>query len=84
MTESEKTVAADCDTVTQACFILRWQLPLTISAAKSNTDFRDIIRDSAFRHGSDRYGAAVGDIAKSKARDLARGLGRLYAMCPVV
>ncbi len=50
---------------------------LTISAAKSNTDFRDIIRDSwstyckpAFRPGIDRYGAAVGDIAKTKARDL--------------
>ncbi len=50
---------------------------LTISAAKSNSDFRDIIRDSwatyrnpEFRPGIDRYGAAVGDIAKTKARDL--------------
>ena len=50
---------------------------LTISAAKSNTDFRDVIRDSwttyrdpAFRPGIDRYGAAVGDIAKTRARDL--------------
>lgn len=50
---------------------------LTISAAKSNTDFRDVIsdswttyRDPAFRPGIDRYGAAVGDIAKTKMRDL--------------
>ena len=41
---------------------------LTISDAKSNTDFREVIRDSwstlkknNFRHGIDRYGAAVGD-----------------------
>ncbi len=50
---------------------------LTISAAKSNADFRDVMRDSwttyrdpAFRPGIDRYGAAVGDIARAKARDL--------------
>jgi hypothetical protein len=50
---------------------------LTISAARSNTDFCDVIRDSwmtyrdpAFRPGIDRYGTAVGDIAKTKARDL--------------
>lgn len=50
---------------------------LTISAAKSNSDFRDVIRDSwktyldpAFRPAIDHYGAAVGDIAKAKARDL--------------
>lgn len=51
---------------------------LTISAATSNTDFRDVIRDSwatyrdpAFRPSIDRYGAAIGDIAKTKARDFA-------------
>lgn len=50
---------------------------LTISAAKTNTDLRDIIRDAwatyrdpAFRPGIDRYGAAIGDAAKTKARDL--------------
>jgi hypothetical protein len=50
---------------------------LTVSAAKSNTDFREIIRDCwltyqnpDFRKGVDRYGAAVGAIAKSKARAL--------------
>jgi len=50
---------------------------LRISAAKTNTDFRDVIRDAwatyrdpAFRPGIDRYGAAVRDIAKAKARDL--------------
>ena len=43
---------------------------LTISKAKDNTDFRDIIRDSwatlaklNFRQGVDRYGAAVGEVA---------------------
>lgn len=50
---------------------------VTISSAKTNTDFCDIIRDAwstyrgpAFRPGIDRYGAAVGDVAKAKARDL--------------
>lgn len=50
---------------------------LTVSAAKSNSDFREVIRDSwatyrdpAFRPGISRYGAAIGDIAKAKARDL--------------
>jgi len=50
---------------------------LTISRAKTNTDFRDIIRDSwntlskpDFRRGVDRYGAAVGEVASGKARDL--------------
>ncbi|MGH8657251.1 MAG: hypothetical protein ACREV4_01835 [Gammaproteobacteria bacterium] len=50
---------------------------LTVSAAKSNTDFREVIRDCwltyqkpEFRKGIDRYGAAVGDIAKNKARAL--------------
>jgi hypothetical protein len=50
---------------------------LTISAVKSNTDFRDIIRDSwatyqkpDFLASLDRYGAAVGQIAAEKARAL--------------
>lgn len=48
---------------------------LTISDAKSNTDFRDIIRDSwatlkksDFRVNVDRYGTAVGTIAAAKER----------------
>lgn len=56
---------------------------LTISAATSNKDFRDIIRDSwltykksDFRKGIDRYGAAVSNVAKDKARAL-RTLGEL-------
>jgi hypothetical protein len=47
---------------------------LTISDAKSNTDFREVVRDSwstmkknNFRYGIDRYGAAVGAVAPSKA-----------------
>lgn len=50
---------------------------LTVSAAASNEDFRDVVRDcwltykkADFRKNVDRYGAAVGDIAKDKARDL--------------
>lgn len=50
---------------------------LTISAAESNEDFREIIRDSwstrnkdNFRNGSDRYGVAVGTITPSKAKAL--------------
>ena len=50
---------------------------LTISKAKTNTDFRDIIRDSwatlikdDFRLKIDRYGAAVGTIASGKERAL--------------
>ena len=50
---------------------------LTVSAVKSNTDFRDIIRDSwatykkpDFAVGRDRYGTAVGEIAADKARSL--------------
>ncbi len=51
---------------------------LIISKAKTNTDFREIIRDSwatlaktTFRHRIDRFGAAVGEVAKDKARALA-------------
>ena len=50
---------------------------LTISKAKTNTDFQEIVRDSwatlaktNFRHGVDRFGAAVGEVAKDKARAL--------------
>ncbi|MCI5159716.1 MAG: hypothetical protein D3906_15065, partial [Candidatus Electrothrix sp. AUS1_2] len=50
---------------------------LTVSAAKTNKDFRDIIRDSwgtlkksDFRINIDRYGAAVGTISAAKARAL--------------
>lgn len=50
---------------------------LTVSDAKTNTDFRDIIRDSwatlkklDFRINSDRYGAAVGTISPDKERAL--------------
>jgi hypothetical protein len=48
---------------------------LTISAAPSNADFREIIRDCwrtftkpRFRKTKDRFGAAVGEIARSKQR----------------
>jgi hypothetical protein len=50
---------------------------IIISAAVTNTDFRDVIRDSwltlkksNFRLGKDRYGAAVGEVAMEKARAL--------------
>lgn len=50
---------------------------LTISKAKTNTDFRDIIRDSwrtlqkpDFRINIDRYGAAVGTVTPAKERAL--------------
>ena len=50
---------------------------LTISKAKTNKDFRDIIRDSwatlkksDFRTNTDRYGAAVGTVASAKERTL--------------
>ena len=50
---------------------------LTISKAKTNKDFRDIIRDSwatlnksDFRINADRYGAAVGTVTPAKERAL--------------
>jgi len=50
---------------------------LTISAAASNADFRDIIRDAwatlhkpDFRANTDRYGAAVGEVALVPGRAL--------------
>lgn len=49
---------------------------LTISGADSNTEFRDVIRDCwltlkkpEFQYGVDRFGSAVGEINKQKARD---------------
>jgi hypothetical protein len=50
---------------------------LTISSAESNVDFHAVVRDcwatfkqSSFRHGADRYGVAVGEIAAQRSRDL--------------
>lgn len=50
---------------------------LTISTAETNSDFRDIIRDSwatlkksDFRINADRYGAAVGTVTPAKERAL--------------
>jgi hypothetical protein len=50
---------------------------LTISNAVTNTDFREIVRESwatlkksGFRINIDRYGAAVGTISASKERDI--------------
>jgi hypothetical protein len=50
---------------------------LTVSKANTNTDFRDIIRDSwatlkksDFRINTDRYGAAVGTVTPAKERAL--------------
>src|SRR6266851_1174452 len=61
----------------EARLSLQVKSQLTVSAAKSNTDFREITRDCwltyqkpSFRKGIDRYGAAVGEIAKSKAHAL--------------
>jgi hypothetical protein len=62
------------EAVAPARLSLQVKKSLTISDAKSNTDLRDIIRDSwatlakeSFRPGVDRYGAAVGAVAQSKA-----------------
>jgi hypothetical protein len=56
---------------------LQAKIPLTISAANSNSNFRDVIRGSwqtfkkaNFRHNVDRYGAAVSEISSAKLRDL--------------
>lgn len=61
----------------EARLSLQAKRPLTISAAKSNADFRDVIRHCwltytkpGFRKSVDRYGAAVENIAKDKARNL--------------
>lgn len=67
----------------EARLSLQVKTDLTISAAQSNKDFRDIVRDSwltykktDFRKSIDRYGAAVANVAKDKARAL-RTLGEL-------
>lgn len=59
----------------KARFSIQVKRSLTISSAKTNSDFREIIRDSwatfkkqNFRLGIDRYGAAVGTIAVRKLR----------------
>ncbi len=56
---------------------LQVKRPLTISNARTNTDFREIIRDSwatlqkpDFRRNVDRYGVAVGTISPAKERAL--------------
>lgn len=61
----------------EARLSLQVKSDLTISAAQSNKDFRDVVRDSwltyqkcNFRKGIDRYGAAVGNVSKDKARAL--------------
>lgn len=67
-----------CDTAGQVARLsLQVKRTFSVSKAKSNTDFREVIRDCwltyikpGFRAGIDRYGAAVGDIAKDKARAL--------------
>ena len=50
---------------------------LTISDAPSNTDFREVVRacwatlqDNNFRKDVDRYGVAVGSVARTKMREL--------------
>jgi len=59
----------------EARLSLQVKSSLIVSTAKSNTDFREVIRDCwltyqgpTFRKGIDRYGAAVGHIAKDRAR----------------
>lgn len=63
----------------EARLSLQVKRALTISAAKTNADFRDVIRDSwltykktNFRKGTDRYGAVVENVARTKSRDLQR------------
>jgi hypothetical protein len=61
----------------EARLSLQVKSALVVSSAKSNTDFREVIRDCwltfekpGFRKGIDRYGVAVGSIAKDTARAL--------------
>ncbi|WP_047243867.1 ATP-binding protein [Chromobacterium subtsugae] len=72
-------VIVDFEDVTESPARLSLQVKrsLTISDAKTNSDFRDIIRDSwatlkkpDFRINLDRYGAAVGTITATKERAL--------------
>lgn len=67
----------ECSSGNSARLSLQVKRALTISAAVSNKDFRDIIRDSwetfkkpDFNPSSDRYGAAVGTISAAKERTL--------------
>lgn len=59
---------------TPARLSLQVKRSLTISSAPTNTDFREIIRDcwltlskAGFRQGVDRFGAAVGNVARQGA-----------------
>jgi len=61
----------------EARLSLQLKRSLTISAAATNTDFRDIIRDGwatlakpGFRNDVDRIGCATEDVATKKSRDL--------------
>ena len=72
-------VIVDCEDAakTLARLSLQVKRSLTISKANTNTDFRDIIRDSwatfkknDFRINVDRYGTAVGTITAAKERTL--------------
>ncbi|KVO58157.1 hypothetical protein [Burkholderia stagnalis] len=72
-------VIVDFEDVTKgpARLSLQVKRSLTISKADTNTDFRDVIRDSwstlnkpDFRTSADRYGAAVGTVASAKERAL--------------
>ncbi len=72
-------VVVDFEDTSKNCARLSLQVKrsLTISAAKTNSDFREIIRDSwatlkkpDFRLNIDRYGAAVGTISPAKERAL--------------
>ncbi|MGJ3262402.1 MAG: hypothetical protein ACFE0R_04120 [Salinarimonas sp.] len=64
----------------QARLSLQVKRAIIISAAESNEDFRNVVRDCwltfrkpgfrSFRRGVDRYGLAVDDVAAGTARDL--------------
>ncbi|MGY6532446.1 ATP-binding protein [Glycocaulis sp.] len=61
----------------EATLSLQVKSDIKVSSARTNSDFRETIRDSwrtfkqpSFRRGVDRFGMAVGRIAKDKARCL--------------
>jgi len=61
----------------EARLSLQVKSSLTISAATSNSDFRDVVRDALatlrktnFRYGTDRFGVVTGNVATQKARTL--------------
>jgi hypothetical protein len=61
----------------EARLSLQVKSSLTISAAISNSDFRDVVRDALatlrktdFRNGADRFGVVTGNVAAQKARTL--------------